>query len=158
MLSDGMVVSINVNPAGGVPKYAVPEADVTLQGVRGDTQRDLKHHGGPQRAVSLYSFELIQALRAEGHPIAPGTTGENLTLRGLAWATLQIGDQLAIGERLVIEITDYATPCATIADSFSDNIFTRIAQKRYPGWSRLYAQVLIEGRVCAGDRVVLTVL
>ena len=64
--------SINVS-RGGVPKTSVFEALVTEHGVDGDRQHDLRHHGGPDRAVSLFSLELIQALQREGHPIAAGT-------------------------------------------------------------------------------------
>ena len=67
----GRVVRVNVNPDGGVPKFAVGQALVTTTGVAGDRQLDLKHHGGPTRAVSLFALERIEALRAEGHPIAP---------------------------------------------------------------------------------------
>ena len=70
---------------GGVPKRPVFEARVTAQGVAGDRQRNVKVHGGPDRAVCLYSLELIEALKQEGHPIAPGSSGENFTLAGLDW-------------------------------------------------------------------------
>lgn len=148
------IVQINVNPAGGAPKYRVERAEITMNGVVGDKQRDRRHHGGPTRAVSLYALERIQALQAEGHPIAPGSTGENLTIAGLDWDTLQVGDCLRIGDRVVIAITGYAAPCNTIAESFRDGDFKRIAQKLAPGWSRLYARVLSEGVVCEGDAVV----
>ena len=149
----GHVVQINVNPQGGVPKHRVPSAEVTKHGVAGDRQRDLRLHGGPQRAVSLYSYERIQALQAEGHMIAPGTAGENLTIGGLDWDAIQIGHRLRIGEQLWIEITNYVTPCNNIVDSFADGVFKRISQKVHPGWSRLYAQVLSEGTVREGDPV-----
>ncbi len=147
------VVQINVNPQGGVPKYRVLSAQVTVNGVVGDRQRDRRFHGGPSRAVSLYSYAHVLALQAEGHPIAPGTTGENLTISGLEWAALQVGDRLRIGERLRIEITGYAAPCTNIAGSFVDGAFTRISHKVHPGWSRLYARVLTEGTVREGDLV-----
>jgi MOSC domain-containing protein YiiM len=145
------IVQINANPAGGVPKPRVPSAAVTANGVIGDRQRDRRHHGGPNRAVSLYSYEHIQALRAEGHPIAPGSTGENLTISGLDWPALQVGDRLRIGEQLRVEITGYAAPCENIIESFSEGKFIRISQKVHPGWSRLYARVLAEGIVHEGD-------
>lgn len=149
------VVQINVNPAGGVPKLPVPEALVTTEGVRGDYQRDREHHGGPQRAVSLYALELIEALQQEGHPISAGSTGENLTVKGLDWAGLRPGVRLYVGAELALEITAYAAPCATIRESFNDGNFKRIGQKPNPGWSRLYARVLIEGQVREGDPVVV---
>jgi MOSC domain-containing protein YiiM len=148
------VVQINVNPAGGVPKYRVAGADVTIRGVSGDKQRDRRHHGGPTRAVSLYSYEHIQALQAEGHPIAPVSAGENLTIGGLDWPALQVGDRLRIGERVRVEITGYAAPCTNIIESFAGGAITRISQKIHPGWSRLYARVLAPGMVREGDAVV----
>ncbi len=147
------VLQVNVNPAGGVPKHAVDAALLTAEGVVGDRQLDLKEHGGPRRAVCLYAAERIEALAAEGHPIAPGTTGENLTIRGLDWKTLRPGVQLQVGDRARLEITAPAPPCKTIADSFAERAFRRISEKLYPGWSRLYAAVLVEGEARPGDAV-----
>lgn len=149
------VVQINVNPQGGVPKYPVESAWLLSDGVRGDKQLNRRVHGGPTRAVSLYSLEHITTLQAEGHPIAPGTTGENLTISGLDWAALTLGTRLRIGPQVELEITSYAMPCETIEDSFQEHRFVRISQKLHPGWSRLYARVLVEGEVFPGDLVAL---
>ena len=156
MPKTGRVIQINVNPKGGVPKHPVASARITFNGVAGDKQRNRRFHGGPQRAVSLYSHERIQALQAEGHPIVSGSTGENLTIGGLDWAMLNVGDQLQIGGLLRIEITGYAAPCSNISAAFADGESTRISQKLHPGWSRLYAKVLIEAAAHAGDLVVVT--
>ncbi|MEY6434187.1 MOSC domain-containing protein [Thioalkalicoccus limnaeus] len=137
-----------------MPKNAVERAKVTINGVSGDKQRDLRHHGGPQRAVSLFSLELIEALKSEGHPIAPGTTGENLTISGLDWAVINVGDQLRVGEWVELEITGFASPCAKIAESFKHHSIKRISQKVHPGWSRLYTRVITEGVVQPGDMVI----
>ncbi|MBL9099481.1 MAG: MOSC domain-containing protein [Myxococcales bacterium] len=147
------VVGVHVNPAGGVPKHAVAAAELRRDGVVGDLQRDGEHHGGPERAVCLFAQERIDALVAEGHPIAPGTTGENLTLAGLEWSTLAAGDRLAVGDEVVLEVSGPAPPCTTIAASFLDGGFTRISHKLHPGWSRLYARVLVPGRVHVGAAV-----
>lgn len=149
----GRIVQVNLNPEGGVPKYAVARAELTRNGVLGDRQNDRRHHGGPLRAVSLFALERIEALRTEGHPIAPGTTGENLTISGLDWAGLQLGDRLIIGDWVEIELTSYAVPCRTIADSFIGGAFGRIGHKTHPGWSRIYARVISEGVVQPGDLV-----
>jgi MOSC domain-containing protein YiiM len=147
------VVGVHVNPAGGVPKHPVAAAELQRDGVVGDLQRDSEYHGGPERAVCLFAQERIDALVAEGHPIAPGTTGENLTLAGLEWSTLAAGDRLAVGDEVVLEISGPAPPCTTIAGSFVDGAFTRISHKLHPGWSRLYARVLAAGRVHVGAAV-----
>jgi MOSC domain-containing protein YiiM len=149
----GRIVQINVNPKGGVPKHAVTSVEITSEGVRGDKQRDRRYHGGPQRAVCLFSSERIEALRAEGHPIGPGTTGENLTLSGIDWDSLAVGSRLRIGDWVELEITGYAAPCSNIEGSFAAGEFKRMSQKLHPGWSRLYAKVLSEGDVRVGDLV-----
>ncbi|NTW98204.1 MAG: MOSC domain-containing protein [Oscillochloris sp.] len=149
----GRIVQVNVNPLGGVPKRPVPAAEITVEGVVGDRQRDLRAHGGPSRAVSLFAIERIAALRAEGHPISPGSAGENLTVSGISWDQIQVGDRLRVGDWVELEITGYAAPCDTIADSFADGEFARISQKRHPGWSRLYASVRSPGEVRPGDPV-----
>lgn len=148
---EGTVHSINVSD-GGVPKRGRQSARVSFEGVHGDRQRDLAHHGGPERAVSLYSLELIEDLQAEGHPIVPGSIGENLTLTGVNWSCLEPGVQLHIGEAIV-EITRSASPCEKIAGSFRDGRFVRVSEKIRPGWSRFYSRVVREGRVAVGDRV-----
>lgn len=146
----GSVFRINLSN-GGVPKLPVAEARVTPNGIVGDRQRHPAFHGGPERAVSLFSLEVIERLRAEGHPIEPGSTGENVTVAGLDWSLLAPGSRLALGGEVVLEITGYAAPCATIKGSFAQGRFKRISQKVNPGESRLYARVLTEGRIAAGD-------
>lgn len=150
---EARVVQVNVAPEGGVPKRPVVAALLTAHGVAGDRQLDLKHHGGPERAVCLFASERIAALAAEGHPIAPGTTGENLTIAGLDWDALQAGDRLAVADGVLLEISGPAPPCRTIAGSFLDGKFGRISDKSHPGWSRLYARVLVEGLVREGAPV-----
>ena len=153
MTATGRLVSINCS-AGGVPKTPLPEALVTAWGLFGDSQRDKKYHGGPLRAVCLFSLERIRALQAEGHPIDVGTTGENLTIAQLDWDLVTPGTQLKVGNAL-IEVTDYTKPCRTIRESFFDERFVRMSQKHHPGWSRLYARVIREGLVKTDDAVTL---
>ena len=150
----GLLRSINVNSHGGVPKYSIESTKLCFGGVEGDRQKDLKHHGGPERAVCIYSSELINALIHEGHSINEGAVGENLTISGIDWSTINSGSIMSVGES-VIEITSPAPPCKTIAHVFSDSAFSRISEKKFPGWSRWYARVKIEGIVSKGDIVQL---
>ena len=145
--------SIHVS-RGGVPKLSRTSAWIDRNGLEGDAQRNRRVHGGPDRAVCLYSWDLIQALQAEGHPIGPGTMGENLTLAGVDWAAVRTGARLEIGP-VVLEVTSYTSPCSNITHAFADGGFVRVAQKVRPGWSRLYARVLEEGTVHVGDAVIL---
>jgi MOSC domain-containing protein YiiM len=138
---------------GGVPKRAVVEAHVRVGGLEGDWQKNRKHHGGPDRAVCLYALERIEALRAEGHPIAPGDVGENVTTVGLEWSRVVPGVRLQLGATCVLEITSYTEPCRTIRHAFSDGRSERIGQDRHVGWSRVYARVLTEGTVHTDDLI-----
>lgn len=149
---EGKIISINLAPEGGIPKHPVRAARLRTDGVEGDRQRNLKYHGGPDRAVCLYAAERIHALNDEGHPIRPGDVGENLTVEGLDWDALAPGSRLRAGDA-EIEITSYTTPCSNIAFAFSDGQSKRISQKLHPGWSRLYARVIVEGEVKVGDRI-----
>ncbi len=148
------IFQINIS-GGGVPKLPVSGAEVGISGVVGDRQRNLKHHGGPDRALCLYSLERIMALQREGHPIVPGATGENLTITGLDWSSVNPGMKLRVGDRLEIEVTSYTEPCRLIAGSFADGAMMRMLQDRNPGWSRLYAKVLTPGDIVVGDEVIL---
>ena len=148
------IVSININKNGGVPKYPVEHAYIGKYRVTGDKQNDLKHHGGENRAVCLYSIDVIADLKKEGHPIFVGSTGENLTVQGLEWSSLKKGDLLDIGQ-VKIELTNPAPPCKTISKSFKEENSIRISEKKHPGWSRWYAKVLKEGTVHLNDKVCL---
>jgi len=127
---------------------------ITADGVEGDLQRDRRFHGGPDRAVTLFSAECLAAIQSEGHPIAPGSTGENLTVSGVDWSRATPGVRFEIGD-VRLEITRYATPCVNVRGSFKDGDIARIAQKVNPGWSRVCARVLVPGRVRVGDSVKL---
>jgi MOSC domain-containing protein YiiM len=152
MSSRGVVISLNISP-GGVPKRPVTDVQVSLLGLHNDGHNDTIGHGSAERAVCLYGVEIIEALQREGHPISVGTTGENVTLKGIDWELMVPGARVIVGGDLVLEISGFTTPCRTIAESFIEGKFVRISQKLYPGWSRVYARVLSEGRIRSGDQV-----
>ena len=70
------VVSININENGGVPKYPVDKAFIGKHKLTGDKQNDTVHHGGIDRAVCVFSMDLISNLQKEGHPIFAGSSRE----------------------------------------------------------------------------------
>ena len=148
----GKIAQINISN-GGVPKTSIPKGTVTFEGIEGDRQKNLKYHGGPDRAICLWSFEVIRTLQGEGHPIQPGDAGENITVGGLVWEELTVGDQFQIGEDVTLEITDFAPPCRTIAKYFKQRRYGRISHKKNPGTSRLYAKVLAPGMMQVGNRI-----
>lgn len=146
------IFQINTS-SGGVPKLPVPTAEVMPLGLINDDHNDTVHHGGVEKAVSIFSLELIRALQMEGHPIFPGSTGENITLVGLDWSLVIAGLRLKLGPTATIEVTRFATPCQTIRESFKNLEFNRISWRTNPGWARAYARVLVPGKIAIGDIV-----
>jgi MOSC domain-containing protein YiiM len=153
---NGRIVQISVSTAG-VPKRAVAEARVGRLGLDGDGHRDTEHHGGPDRAVCLFSLEQLQALQAEGHAVTPGALGENVTVEGMDWSEVAPGTRIRLGADVLLEVTKYTSPCLNIRSAFRGGDYARVSQKRHPGWSRVYARVLEEGVVRPGDEVALVV-
>ena len=139
---------------GGVPKAALASAIVDHRGIVGDRQAERQHHGKPLQALSLWSQEVIDALRSEGHPVYAGAAGENLTVAGSTGRR----SGPACGSRSAdasIEISAFATPCAKNAQWFSDGNFRRIDHNLHPGWSRAYVWVVEGGTVAPGDVIVV---
>jgi MOSC domain-containing protein YiiM len=149
---DGHIFQINLSE-DGVPKRAARSAEVTSLGLVGDSPRHPGIHGGPLRAVCLYSLERILVLQSETHPIFPGSIGENLTVEGLDWGQITPGRRLRLGETVQLEITSYTSPCKTIIDSFREGDIERVSEMKNPGWSRVYARVLQGGIIQCGDQV-----
>lgn len=152
----GVLVAINVS-LGGVPKLPVPSAEITPAGVAGDRQKDRTWHGGPDRVVSVLAMAVIREFQAAGHPLTPGSTGENLTIDGFAAEDLVPGVRLRIGAdpatAVELELTTWLTPCSKIGSSFLGRKFGVFKHDHNPCRSRIGARVLRPGTVHAGDPV-----
>jgi MOSC domain-containing protein YiiM len=134
---------------GGMPKLAVPEARVTCDGVGDDWQLNRKYHGGPDRAVCLYSLELYDYLRDEHQiDLKPGSVGENFTTCGIDLRKIQIGDRLRVGD-CVIQITNVRVPCTSLNRWHPD------LMKIINGHSGWVARVLVPAMVRSGDEILL---
>lgn len=154
MAPTGRVLQVNVS-SGGVPKLPVEHAWVSRLGVEGDAHSERTVHGGPHRAVCLFGIEAIERLQSEGHPVEPGSVGENLTTSGIEWSTLPVGTLARIGDTLLLELASATTPCATQKPNFVDGRFSRISIDHHPSDSRMYARVIEEGEVRSGDTIAL---
>jgi len=139
------LAQLNVS-RGGVPKRPVDAARVTRFGVEGDEQRNPKFHGGPNRAVCIYSEELYAELRTEGIDVTNGSFGENFTTRGVDLNALEKGVRLCVGDCL-IEITDVRVPCNTLKK------WSAKLPKLIVGRSGWVAKVVEEGVVKPGDSI-----
>lgn len=142
-----VLVQINISQ-GGMPKLPIPEAQVTFNGIIGDRQRTPNVHGGPDRAVCIYSEELYQWLREQGVAVTAGQIGENFTTRGLDLSTLNSGDRLRVGG-CIIEITKVRTPCNQLKKWDPD------LPEIIIGRSGRMAKVIQEGMARPGDLIEL---
>lgn len=121
-------------------------------GLQGDGVGSPKHHGGPDQAVYVYSLDDYHWWATElGQPIAPGTFGENLTIEGCSSADLAVGDRLAIGPDVVVEVSAPRIPCGTLAARMLDGDFVKkFRRAQRPG---AYSRVISTGTVRSGDGV-----
>ena len=151
-----VVHSINISTQGGVPKLPIDKAEIKFEGVEGDFNkfRTEKKNSTGTRAVTLFSLEQIEKLKSEGHSIDVGTTGENITIEGVDWPTLDVGTRMMIGEAM-IELSEPTAPCSKIGKSFIDGAFSRIDHELELGWSRWSASVIEEGGVQVGSQVII---
>lgn len=141
----GKVLQLNISP-GGMPKRAIASARITAEGVAGDWQTDRRYHGGPSRAVCLFSRELIEEFGREGIELFPGAVGENLTTDGIDLRRLNVGDRLRVGQCL-LEITKVRVPCSKLKRYHKD------LPKRIEGRSGWLAKVVEPGEVRQGDPI-----
>lgn len=102
------VLSVNTS-AGGIPKLPQASAVAMKDGLQGDGRNHVKHVR-PDRAVSLWDYELLRSFVAEGFALTPGAAGENLTVRNLNVQAMPPGTLLRIGEA-VLKLEQPRKPC-----------------------------------------------
>lgn len=119
----------------------------------GDGQADLKHHGGPDKAVCVYSIEHYPAWRDELQlDLMPGAFGENLTIVKLNESCVCIGDTWAVGDA-VLQVSQPRQPCWKLSRWWGiDGLSVRVQQTGRTGW---YLRVLTEGTIEAGMTIQL---
>ena len=123
-------------------------------GLHGDRVADTRVHGGPWRAVLMYSSDHFPRWRQEWNrkDVTSGAFGENLTVRGIQESTACLGDRFEIGEAL-IEITSPRGPCWKLARRHGvADLVTIVKANHRHGW---YLRVLKSGWIEAGQSVVL---
>lgn len=146
---------IDKRPVTGPVRVRAPGPAKGHSGVVGDEIVSTARHGGDDQAGYAYATEDLARWRAElGRDLPPGTFGENLTTEGLDLTGAVIGEQWAVGERLVLQVTSPRIPCATFAAWLDlPKWIRRFTERAAPG---AYLRVIHPGPVQAGDPVVIT--
>jgi MOSC domain-containing protein YiiM len=125
------------------------------EGLSGDHQYNREHHGGPERALLMYSADHYPRWRAEwgDRPdVGPGAFGENLTVAGATEDNVCVGDVFRIGD-VRLEVSSPRTPCSTLSRRHRiPDLVKSIVQNHRSGW---YLRVLHEGWLESGMAVAL---
>ncbi len=152
-VSQPKTIAVEENKAVTTGIFKVPVVGPVLLrrlNLDGDGQADLSVHGGPDKAVYVYTFEHYDFWKRElGHDGFPfGQFGENFTVTEMAEDKIHIGDRFRVGDAEV-EVTQPRIPCFKLA--------LRMAMPDFPkrflasGRCGFYLRVTQEGRVSAGD-------
>jgi MOSC domain-containing protein YiiM len=127
--------------------------------LEGDGQADLENHGGPDKAVCVYSADHYDFWSAafggdaqRGDALPKGAFVENFTVAGLTEADVCIGDVWAVGEegpqRAVVQVSQPRQPCWKLSRKWGvKSLAFQVQQNGRTGW---YFRVVREGVVAAG--------
>ncbi len=122
----------------------------------GNTQADLKNHGGLDKAVCCYSAEhypdwrsLLNLIEKE---FGYGAFGENFTVSELTEDAFCLGDIYTLGTATV-QISQPRMPCWKVGRRWERPLLP--AEMTATGRTGFYLRVLTEGEVGAGDTLTL---
>ena len=136
----GRLKGICISEKRGTEKHEVREAMVKMDwGIEGDA------HGGKwHRQISLLSKEKVDAFKAKGADIHPGSFGENLIVEGVDFSSMPVGTRFVIGD-VVLEMTQIGKEChnhCLIYKTMGDCIMPR---------EGVFAVVIHGGEISEGD-------
>jgi len=138
------VVSVGISKTKGTRKDAIPKGEVRENyGLEGDAHADSAWH----RQVSLLAQESIEKMRRQGYRVGPGDFAENLTCEGIDLVTLPIGTRLAVGNDIILEISQIGKECHT-----GCSVFLQTGKCIMPK-EGIFAKVIKGGTVSAGDEI-----
>ncbi|SEM82569.1 MOSC domain-containing protein [Lihuaxuella thermophila] len=129
----------------GICKQAVDEVFLSREGFHGDGVANRAFHGGPERAVCVYSHEHYSYWEQEFQVRLPSAAfGENLTVTRMLERDVCIGDIYQVGDA-VVQVSQGRIPCDTISKRNGiPTLLTRIIEEGYTGF---FCRVLREGTV-----------
>lgn len=144
MISEGVVISINISGKKGEQKSPVGYANITEKGLEGDA-----HAGDWHRQISLLSEYSIELMRGKGIEIKFGDFAENLTVDGIDLSTVSIGKRIKIGNDVELEVTQIGKEChesCLIRQTVGDCVMPR---------EGIFARVITTGTIRVQDKIVL---
>jgi MOSC domain-containing protein YiiM len=138
----GTIVAVCTSPEKHTPKQNVGRAELIKGwGLAEDA------HAGSERQVSLLSLEGIERMKEMLPELQPGDFAENLTVSNLDWESLGIGSRIAVGEAILLEVTQIGKRCHRKCD-----IYRKTGSCIMPR-EGIFARILEGGTVRAGDPI-----
>jgi MOSC domain-containing protein YiiM len=153
-LNTGVVETIGVGPrevASAFNKTPVEQAYLSKNGFEKDEQADLKHHGGLDKAVCVFSshhFPAYEELLGKDMPIP--AFGENLTVDLADEKELFIGDIFQCGI-VKLQISQPRQPCSKPGLFHNNNGIIKFMANN--GSTGFYFRVLTGGLLKQGDEM-----
>ena len=141
----------------GIEKIPLPfPVRVTTEGIADDFHGDLRHHGGPDKALHHYPFEHYGFWKdlCGSLPVLslPGAFGENISTRGLTESAVCLGDTFRLGT-VLLQVSQARQPCWKLNLRFDcADMAERVQASLRTGW---YYRVLTPGQVTPGDSLSL---
>ncbi len=119
------------------------DVEVTFNGLVGDSVVDTINHGGPHRAVHIFSEEHYAFFNVKnGSPLPVPAFGENITLQGYNEHHANVGDILKVGDA-ILQISQPTERCSTMGKSLlQPKLLKWIHEQLMSGF---YARVLQPG-------------
>lgn len=134
----------------GIRKTSVASATIHRLGLEGDVIADVKHHGGPDQAVYVYSREDYDWWESHlGRRLSPGKFGDNLVFDTFG-GDVMVGDRFSFGE-VTIEATAPRIPCWILAGEMEKG--DMVKEFRSAGRPGFYARVIQEGLTTTGQGI-----
>ena len=140
----GKITAVCISDTKGVRKTPCPSG-VFLENY--GMANDAHAERGIKRQVSLLSVDSIEKMKSIGLNVGPGDFAENLTVTGIELYTLLPGTKLAVGDEVILEISQIGKACHT-----GCAIFKEVGKCIMPK-EGVFAKVVMGGEIRTGDEV-----
>ena len=139
---EGRIVSLHLCVGHREPMRRVDSVRaVTAFGIEGD------RHATSEGVRTARQVLLMDEETLEGFGLSHGEVRENVTTSGLDFASLEVGQQVTLGDEAVLEITGLCAPCARM-DEIRPGLKDELEGRR-----GLLTNVVQGGAINVGDTV-----
>jgi len=138
------IVAVCSSPLAGTKKTNLMHG-ILLEnyGLLGDGHANNQTH----RQLSLLALESIQKMRDLGFEVNPGDFAENITTEGIELVNLTVGNKIAMGTSILLEVTQIGKECHSPCE-----IGKSVGECIMPT-EGIFCRVLESGKIRVGDEL-----